>query len=117
MRIEQRIGRVHRIGQQHEVFVFNFCQQGTVEEQLLRVLHDKINMFELVVGEMDAILGSLDDQRDFADIVMDLWLTGREAGAVETAFEELAGRLIEAKKQHVKVQELDESLFARDFEV
>ena len=66
MRIEQRVGRVHRIGQTKEVFVFNFCQAGSVEEQLLRLLHDKINMFELVVGEFDAILGSLDESRDFA---------------------------------------------------
>ena len=117
MRIEQRIGRVHRIGQEHEVFVFNFCQQGTVEEQLLRVLHDKVNMFELVVGEMDAILGTLDDQRDFAEIIMDLWLSGRESGEVGGVFDELAGRLLEAKKEHAKVQELDESLFSRDFEV
>ncbi len=117
MRIEQRVGRVHRIGQNHDVFVFNFCQAGTLEEQLLRVLHDKINMFELVVGEMDAILGTLDDSRDFAEIVMDLWISGRESGRVEQAFDELAGRLLDAKKQHVKVQGLDDSLFARDFEV
>jgi len=117
MRIEQRVGRVHRIGQTRDVFVFNYCQQGTVEEQLLRVLHDKINMFELVVGEMDAILGTLDDSREFAEIVMDLWIAGRELGEVERAFDELAGQLLEAKKQHVRVQQLDDSLFARDFEV
>jgi SNF2 family DNA or RNA helicase len=117
MRLEQRVGRVHRIGQTHNVFVFNFCQAGSVEEQILRVLHDKVNMFELVVGEMDAILGTLDDQRDFAEIVLDLWISGREAGAVETEFNVLADRLLEAKKHHAQVQELDESLFARDFEV
>jgi superfamily II DNA or RNA helicase len=117
MRLEQRVGRVHRIGQSRDVFVFNFCQEGTVEEQILRVLHDKINMFELVVGEMDAILGTLDDSRDFAEIVMDLWISGRESGEVERSFEELAKRLLDAKKQHIKVQELDEALFAHDFEV
>jgi superfamily II DNA or RNA helicase len=117
MQIEQRIGRVHRIGQTRDVFVFNFCQQATVEEQLLRVLHDKINMFELVVGEMDAILGTLDDTRDFAEIVMDLWIAGRESGQLDQSFEELANRLLDAKKQHRKVQELDEALFAHDFEV
>jgi SNF2 family DNA or RNA helicase len=117
MRIEQRVGRVHRIGQSHDVFVFNFCQEGTVEEYLLRVLHDKINMFELVVGEMDAILGAMDDSRDFAEIVMDLWISGRESGEVERGFEELAKQLLDAKKQHVQVQELDQSLFAEDFEV
>jgi SNF2 family DNA or RNA helicase len=117
MRIEQRVGRVHRIGQSRDVFVFNFYQEGTVEEQLLRVLHDKINMFELVVGEMDAILGTLDEGRDFAEIVMDLWVSGRQSGEVEREFEELAKRLLEAKKRHVEVQELDDSLFAHDFEV
>jgi SNF2 family DNA or RNA helicase len=117
MRIEQRVGRVHRIGQTRDVFVFNFCQVGTVEEQLLRVLHDKINMFELVVGEMDAILGTLDDSRDFAEIVMDLWISGRESGQVEREFEELAQRLLDAKKQQAKAQELDEALFAHDFAV
>jgi hypothetical protein len=74
-------------------------------------------MFELVVGEMDAILGTLDDARDFAEIVMDLWISGSESGEVEQSFEELARRLLDAKKQHVKVQELDEALFAHDFEV
>jgi SNF2 family DNA or RNA helicase len=117
MRIEQRVGRVHRIGQSHDVFVFNYCQEGTVEEQILRVLHDKINMFELVVGEMDAILGTLDDARDFAEIVMDLWISGRESGEVDQSFEELARRLLDAKHQHIKVQKLDEALFAHDFEV
>jgi len=117
MRIEQRVGRVHRIGQDRDVFVFNFCQKGTVEEQILRVLHDKINMFELVVGEMDAILGTFDDARDFAEIVMELWVSGCETGGVEQSFETLAMRLLDAKKHHVKVQELDEALFANDFEV
>jgi hypothetical protein len=74
-------------------------------------------MFELVVGEMDAILGSLDDARDFAELVMDLWLSARESGGVEQAFEELGRRLLEAKAEHAKVKEFDEALFHRDFEV
>jgi SNF2 family DNA or RNA helicase len=123
MRLEQRVGRVHRIGQEHDVFIFNFCQAGTVEEHLLRVLHDKVNMFELVVGEMDAILGSLDDTRDFAELVMDLWLSARQVGqaswpvAAERVFDELADRLLTAKAEHAKVKEFDEALFHRDFEV
>jgi SNF2 family DNA or RNA helicase len=116
MRLEQRVGRVHRIGQTREVFVFNFCQAGTVEEQLLRVLHDKINMFELVVGEMDAILGTL-DEGDFAALVLDLWLSGRGAGRIEHRFDEFAERLIAAKKEYGETKRLDEALFQRDFEV
>ena len=117
MRLEQRVGRVHRIGQTREVFVFNFCQAGTIEEHLLRVLHDKINMFELVVGEMDTILGMLDEERDFSSLVLDLWVSARESGNVGQAFDGLAERLIEAKKQYAAAKRLDDSLFQRDFEV
>jgi len=116
MRLEQRVGRVHRIGQTQEVFVFNFCQADTVEEQLLRLLHDKINMFELVVGEVDAILGTL-DEGDFAELVLDLWLSARDSGRIDEAFDELADRLLEAKKQYSEAKQLDETLFQRDFEV
>jgi SNF2 family DNA or RNA helicase len=115
MRLEQRVGRVHRIGQTQEVFIFNFCQADTVEEQLLRVLHDKINMFELVVGEMDAILGTL-DEGDFAAVVLDLWLSGRDSGRIEQGFDELAERLIAAKRQYAEAKQMDEALFQRDFE-
>jgi SNF2 family DNA or RNA helicase len=116
MRLEQRVGRVHRIGQAQEVYVFNFCQAGTIEEQVLRVLHDKINMFELVVGEIDALLGSLEDDRDFSELVLDLWLANHGTGREAQAFDELADRLLDAKRQYARTKELDEALFHRDFE-
>ena len=117
MRLEQRIGRVHRIGQTANVFVFNFCQRGTIEEQLLRVLHDKVNMFELVVGEMGAILGSLDDSRDFAELVLELWVSAQRDNRVEHAFDELAEQLLAARKHYAQTSRLDEALFRRDYEV
>jgi hypothetical protein len=98
------------------VFVFNFCQGGSIEEQLLRVLHDKINMFELVVGEIDAILGELDDNQDFATLVLDLWTSSQEPGQVDRAFDDLAERLVQAKKKYAQTKDLDESLFQHDFE-
>ncbi len=117
MRLEQRVGRVHRIGQTQEVFIFNLCQGGTIEEQLLRVLHDKINMFELVVGEMDAILGALDETGDFAELVLGLWVSAGDAEQREQVFDELAEKFLAAKTQYAKTKELDEALFHRDFEV
>ena len=43
----------------------NLVASGTIEEQVLRVLEAKINLFELVVGELDMILGRIDDDFDF----------------------------------------------------
>ena len=68
MAIEQRIGRIDRIGQTREVFVFNLATADTIEDAVLRILDEKINMFELVVGEVGAILGEMEEQQEFLDL-------------------------------------------------
>jgi SNF2 family DNA or RNA helicase len=65
MRIEQRLGRLHRIGQESDVVLTNLVGCGTIEEHVLTVLESKINLFELVVGELDMILGRVSDDFDF----------------------------------------------------
>ena len=115
MAIEQRIGRIDRIGQQREVFVFNLVTRGTLEEQILHLLDEKISMFELVVGEVGAILGGLEEDRDFADLMLDAWLNTTEASRNE-AFDALGHRLHAARQHHKSAKALDESLFGEDFE-
>jgi len=56
MRVEQRIGRVHRLGQTEDVKIYNLCTLGTIEEHIVNLLHEKINLFELVIGQLDHIL-------------------------------------------------------------
>ncbi|GGG22099.1 DEAD/DEAH box helicase [Paenibacillus abyssi] len=56
MRVEQRIGRVHRLGQTEDVKIYNLCTLGTIEEHIVSLLHEKINLFELVIGQLDHIL-------------------------------------------------------------
>ena len=56
MRVEQRIGRVHRLGQTKDVKIYNLSTRGTIEEHILHLLHEKINMFEKVIGHLDVIL-------------------------------------------------------------
>ena len=73
MKIEQRIGRLSRIGQARDVHVYNLVAEHTVEEAILHLLEAKLNLFELVIGEIDMILGNSDDDREFEDIVTDLW--------------------------------------------
>jgi superfamily II DNA or RNA helicase len=115
MAIEQRIGRIDRIGQNREVFVFNLVTRGTLEDQLLALLEEKISMFELVVGEVGAILGGLGEERDFPELALDAWLEATEAGRAD-AFDALGRRLDDARVQHEGAKALDEALFGEDFE-
>ncbi|MDW7712277.1 MAG: SNF2-related protein [Deferrisomatales bacterium] len=118
MAIEQRIGRLHRIGQHREVFVFNLALPGTIEDEILRILDEKINMFELVVGEVGAILGEIEEGQDFSELVFDAWLraTGGEGLGNSGGLAELGDRLVRAREQYEAVKELDEKLFGDDLE-
>ncbi|SDN07376.1 DEAD/DEAH box helicase [Sediminibacillus halophilus] len=60
MRLEQRIGRIHRFGQQQDVHIYNFALRNTMEEHVLNLLYEKIHLFERVVGNLDDILAELD---------------------------------------------------------
>jgi superfamily II DNA or RNA helicase len=115
MAIEQRIGRIDRIGQEREVFVFNLVTRGTLEEQVLLLLDEKISMFELVVGEVGAIVGELEEEREFPDLVLDAWLEATEEGRLK-AFDVLGRRLDDARRQHEGAKALDHKLFGEDFE-
>jgi SNF2 family DNA or RNA helicase len=117
MDIEQRIGRIHRIGQEKAVEVYNFCQSGTIEDEILEILDKKINMFELVVGEIDMILGRLQGDQEFSDMVYELWISHPDEAERKKAFNALAGRIKRARAAYESSKELDEKLFQEDFGV
>jgi SNF2 family DNA or RNA helicase len=60
MRLEQRIGRIHRLGQIKDVRIYNFAIKGTVEERIMKLLYEKIHLFENVIGELDDILSKFE---------------------------------------------------------
>ncbi|PJH74858.1 MAG: helicase SNF2, partial [Anaerolineae bacterium CG_4_9_14_0_8_um_filter_58_9] len=115
MRIEQRVGRIHRIGQTRDVRIYNLSARGTVEDYLLEILDQKLNMFELVIGEMDMILGQLSDERDFEDLLLDIWMQAESAEELHDGFKQLGEALVQARQAHQKTQEYDEALFGEDF--
>ena len=117
MAIEQRIGRIHRVGQERDVFVFNLASANTLEHYILELLDRKINMFELVVGEVDMILGDIEDESDFSDLVMNAWINAHDHGSMEQQMEIIGQKLIANKKQYQKIRDLDEKLFADTFEI
>jgi superfamily II DNA or RNA helicase len=116
MLIEQRIGRLHRMGQTGEVRVYNLCARATAEQRVLDVLDRRLHLFELVVGEMDMVLGNLADDRDLEDRIMDLYATSRDDAQVAEGFERIADELAAARGHYERVRALDEALFKQDFE-
>lgn len=75
MRVEQRIGRVHRLGQQRDVHIYNLSTVGTIEEHILQLLYEKIDLFEMVIGELDDIVERLNLKQSLEEnlisIIMD----------------------------------------------
>ena len=58
MKVEQRIGRIDRIGQKSEsIVVWNLCSAGTIDERILARLYQRLQIFERALGGLEAVLG------------------------------------------------------------
>src|ERR1700735_3855962 len=111
MRIEQRIGRLSRIGQTKDIYVYNLVAASTVEDAVLHLLEAKLNLFELVVGEIDMILGNLDEEQEFEDVIADLWGESANVSEFHRRMEELGDRLLAAKEAYLRQRSHDDRLF------
>ena len=77
-RVEQRIGRCHRYGQQRDVLVLNFLnRQNAADARLYELLEKKLNLFDGVFGASDEILGALESGVDFERRVLDIYQSCR----------------------------------------
>lgn len=92
MRLEQRIGRIHRLGQEKDVHIYNFATKNTVEEHILKLLYEKINLFERVIGQLDDILTRL-DLGNIEDHIQDIMLRSRSEGEMKIKMENLTSIL------------------------
>jgi SNF2 family DNA or RNA helicase len=111
MRVEQRIGRVHRLGQEHPVRVVNLVARGTIEAYVLEILDRKIRMFELVVGEMEEILGTWQPHGSFEDEVFKRWTESTNPRVRKRRFAELAQHLVVARRIYQQQKDQQEWLF------
>ena len=97
MRVEQRIGRIDRLGQEHPAIrIVNLHYRGTVEADVYRVLRGRIGLFESVIGPLQPILSRM------PQTIRDAVLAGEGpagadlAGRVETQLDAGAGFSIDA---------------------
>lgn len=112
MRVEQRIGRIHRIGQKRDVYVFNMALKGTVEEYVLERLYHKIDLFQQSVGELSSILTRLEESgTTFEDEIFERLVTADSKRDLENDFDAMAVDLQEERELAEKLEEFNSGVF------
>jgi len=101
-RIEQRIGRSHRYGQNYEVLVVNMLNtKNYADKRLLELLQEKLNLFDGIFGSSDEILGAIEAGLDFDKKILEIYQTCKTPEEIDVAFEKLQGELEEARKKEI----------------
>lgn len=107
MRLEQRIGRIHRFGQQQEVEITTMAGRGTFEEYLVNILVSKIKLFQMVIGEIDSILAYLKDPLPIERKIGRIILESSDSTSLQKRLDKLANEILEAKAIFEKDQALN----------
>ena len=103
MRLEQRIGRVHRIGQKQDVEIHNIAIKDTIEAYILNRLYEKINLFTVSIGEMDMILSELTTKGSIEKSIFESYLKNDDI---------IAQDLSQAKEKVEEIKKFDETIFS-----
>ncbi len=114
MVVEQRIGRIHRIGQTREAHIVNLAAHGTVEAQVLRLLDQKIRLFELVVGELDIILGDFGGAESLEEQLTDAWLGADSDELFEAGVATIGEEIAKSRDAGIEQERLNSEMAADD---
>lgn len=101
MRVEQRIGRIDRIGQASDViYIVNFSLLDTIEERVLEKLYKRIKIFEESIGGLEDILGEKTQQ-----LMIDIYQSGLSAAQQEEQIDQTEKAFL---KQRIETQLLED---------
>jgi superfamily II DNA or RNA helicase len=110
-RLEQRIGRLHRIGQHKKVFVHNMLIENTIEGEIFQRLLDKIETIKEEIGDrVFDVLGLLLSNIRIEDLVMQA--VGRGSAWVETQMLSVEVMIDDAKRS--VLQEIESKSLIKD---
>jgi len=98
MRVEQRIGRVHRLGQKRDVHIYNLSTVGTIEEHILNLLYEKIDLFEMVIGELDDIVERLSLNQSLEENLISIIMDSRSEREMALKLDNM-GQVIRALRE------------------
>lgn len=105
MKIEQRIGRCHRYGQEHDVVAINLLNtQNAADLRVYDILSKKFELFEGVFGASDIALGALESGTSFEKMVLHIYQTCDTTAEFKKAFDKLDCKL--NAKRDKKAREL-----------
>lgn len=111
-RVEQRIGRIHRYGQKHDVVIVNFINKGNrADERVFELLNQKFQLFEGVFGASDEILGSIESGVDIERRILDIYQECRSDQAIDEAFQRF--NLQMSEQIEMRLQDTRRSLLER----
>lgn len=89
-RIEQRIGRCHRYGQQYDVVVVNFLnRKNAADQRVYELLAEKFQLFSGVFGTSDEVLGAIESGVEFEKRIVSIYQNCRTTEEIEAEFERL----------------------------
>lgn len=112
MKVEQRIGRIDRIGQEREVHVFNMALENTIEEHVLDKLFGKIDLFNQSIGGLRDILSRMEKSgTDFEREVFERLRHADSKMELENNFEEMAVDLEENTEAAEKMGDFNRDVF------
>ena len=104
-KIEQRIGRCHRYGQEHDVVAVNLLNtQNEADRRVYEILSKKFELFEGVFGASDVALGILESGTSFESMILEIYQSCDTRAEFKKAFDKL-DRQLDAKRNK-KAREL-----------
>jgi SNF2 family DNA or RNA helicase len=114
MVVEQRIGRIHRIGQRRDCHIINLAASGTIEAHVLHLLDQKIKLFELVVGELDVILGEFGGADALEQRLIDEYLGAQSDAEFERALEAIGRDITSSRDAGMEQERATSAVAAED---
>lgn len=113
MKMEQRIGRLHRIGQKYKVLVYNLAVRGSIDEKIIKRLYEKIGVTKKAIGEIEPILTELEERTKIQDEILEIISEARTPEDLATKIKAIEKNIAESEKLAKQKNLFSQEIFDR----